>query len=366
MSQLVDPLGKRLLRAGYGAALAVATFATARRRSGSPRIWYGGARVGDIGGTLVKLRRLTERFPESRSAYNAVYLLSNAAYLPRIALARLRGAGVPIVLNQNGVFYRAWYDGDWRAMNERMALAYHAADHVFWQSDFCRRAAEQFLGPRGGAGEVLFNAVDTKRFVPSSSPRDAGPFTFLMTGKFDRHMAYRPRAAIAAMAIARGDGLDARLVLAGRFEDATAAALDAQIGEAGLADVIERRGPYTQKEAPALYAAADAYLALTFNDACPNAVIEAMACGLPVLFNDSGGTPELVGKSAGIGLAVTQGWEHVQVPEAAAVAAGMARIVEGHASMAVAARSRAVATFEIEDWLRRHETVFRQLIGGTP
>ncbi|MBL8701856.1 MAG: glycosyltransferase family 4 protein [Alphaproteobacteria bacterium] len=366
MSRLIDPVSKRVLRAGYRTALALHTFATARRRGGAPRVWYGGARVGDVGGTLVKLRRLTQRFPETRRDYNAVYLLSNAAYLPHLALARLRRAGVPIVLNQNGVFYPAWYEGDWRAMNERMALAYHAADHVFWQSDFCRRAADRFLGERRGPGEILFNAVDTRRFAPAEQRSPAQPFTFLMTGKIDSHMGYRPRAALEALAGARRGGLAARLVLAGRFDADVAAEIDARIAAPDLAGAVERRGAYTQAEAPALYAGADAYLALTFNDACPNAVIEAMACGLPVLFNDSGGTPELVGHSAGVGLAVPQGFERVAVPAAEAIAEGMKRIVMDRESMARAARARAVARFDIEDWLARHEQVFRRLIGGSP
>jgi len=39
----------------------------------------------------------------------------------------------------------------------------------------------------------------------------------------------------------------------------------------------------------------DIYISATKNDSCPNAVIEALACGLPVLYLDDGGQPELVG-----------------------------------------------------------------------
>jgi len=31
------------------------------------------------------------------------------------------------------------------------------------------------------------------------------------------------------------------------------------------------------------------------DEACPNVVVEALACGVPVLYHDSGGTPELCG-----------------------------------------------------------------------
>ena len=46
----------------------------------------------------------------------------------------------------------------------------------------------------------------------------------------------------------------------------------------------------------------DVYVAASEDDPCSNAVLEALACGLPVLYRESGGHPELVG-NAGLGFA---------------------------------------------------------------
>ncbi len=54
---------KRLLRSGYRAAIGLGSL-TARARGGDPRVFYGGARAGDIGGPLVKVKRLQAHFPE--------------------------------------------------------------------------------------------------------------------------------------------------------------------------------------------------------------------------------------------------------------------------------------------------------------
>ena len=44
----------------------------------------------------------------------------------------------------------------------------------------------------------------------------------------------------------------------------------------------------------------DCYVAPSLDDPCSNALLEALACGLPALYRRSGGHPELVG-DAGVG-----------------------------------------------------------------
>lgn len=364
MSGMVaEGLGKPLLRQAYGAALGLHALASAATSGakGPPRVFYGGARSGDVGGPLVKVKRLREFFPERRWDYNLVYCLSNAPYLPDMALALLKRRGVPIVHNQNGVFYAGWYDGDWRAQNARMARSYHAADHVFWQSEFCRRCADEFLGPRAGTGEILFNAIDTARFRPAARP--AGDrFTFLLTGKIDLHLYYRLESTIAGLAAARSKGLDAGLVIAGWVAEDAEIRAKAQAAALGIANQVLFSGAFTQETAPSIYGAADAYVMTKHNDPCPNTVLEAMACGLPVLYSSSGGVPELVGADAGIGLAVRESWVAPEVPEAGAVADGMLAVAAERDRMAQAARTRAVAHFDINHWIGRHRAVFDQVL----
>jgi glycosyltransferase involved in cell wall biosynthesis len=45
-----------------------------------------------------------------------------------------------------------------------------------------------------------------------------------------------------------------------------------------------------------LLRAHDLYLAPSRDDPCSNALLEALACGLPAVYLDSGGHPELVGE----------------------------------------------------------------------
>jgi glycosyltransferase involved in cell wall biosynthesis len=58
--------------------------------------------------------------------------------------------------------------------------------------------------------------------------------------------------------------------------------------------------PLPSRELAALLRSQDVFLAASIDDPCSNAVLEALACGLPAVFLRSGGHPELVGE-AGVG-----------------------------------------------------------------
>ena len=357
--------GKNLLRTCWRAVQTATVLASSLTsgRPGALRLFYGGARSGDLGGPQVKIKRLSEYFPESRLQYNVAYLLSNAPYLSATAIDWIRMRRIPVVLNQNGVFYPGWYGGDWRKMNAFMATAYHRADYVFWQSDFCRRAADRFLGKREGIGEVLFNAIDTRhRFRPAVVKVDR-PFTFLLTGRIDAHLSYRLESSIAGLRAAHAAGLYCRLLVAGRVDGSVLAANRQFAQNLGVADHVDFLGPYTQETAAAIYQRADAYIMTKYLDPCPNTVIEAMACGLPILYSASGGVPEQVGPEAGVGMLVSESWDDVvHTPSPEAIGAGMVEIAGKAVSMSLAARRRAESEFEIVHWIERHRQIFQRLL----
>ncbi len=356
-----ESIAKTFLRSGWRATLlahAILSSVIPRSRA-YPRLYYGGARSGNLGGPLVKVKRLQQFFPQYRWNYNLVYLLSNAPYLPSASLNWLKRFNIPLVLNQNGVFYPGWYAGNWQKQNAIMADAYHQADHVFWQSEFCRHSADRFLGPRKGNGEVLFNAIDIQQFSPAKVKLQR-PTTFLLTGKIGGHLGYRLASTIEGFALACRSGLDARLIIAGWIENMADAR--SMVEKYHVTERVRFLGAYTQAEAPQIYREADAYVMTKYLDPCPNTVIEAMACGLPVLYSASGGVPELVGNEAGISLPVPEDWEKIHVPEAEAIADGMLRIADTIPIMGQAARARAETCFDIRSWIERHRVVFEHLL----
>ena len=101
----------------------------------------------------------------------------------------------------------------------------------------------------------------------------------------DQSQAYRLETALETLALLP----EARLLVAGSVVGG-----QQLIRELGIADRVELVGRYAQRDAPALYRRAHVLLHPKVRDPCPNVVLEALACGVPVVHSASGGVPELV------------------------------------------------------------------------
>ena len=328
-----------------------------RRRRYEVRVFYGHDRVPGPGepvaGGTAKFQRLAARFPNSPTGFSLLYL--GSTWLPRdlrplLWLARRRNA--PIVVNQSGVAYPGWAGEESAEINGRFRRALLAADHVLYQSEFCKRSADEFLGEPKGSWEVLYNAVDLEQFTPGAPPT-AEPPVLLLGG--DQTQAYRLELALRTLVHLP----DVRLIVTGRLVS------DPQplLRELGLADRVELAGRYAQTDAPALFRRAHLLLHTKVLDPCPSLVIEAMACGLPVVYAASGGTVELVGDEAGIGVAHPESWERDQPPSPEAFADAVRRLLADRDRYAAAARRRA-ERFALGPWLDRHAEVFEALLRG--
>ncbi len=327
--------------------------------SRTPRLYYGGSLKGDMGGPLVKIKKLNKFYPEHNWNFNTIYLLSNSIYLNPLSINLIKKKGLPILLNQNGVFYPGWFEGNWEKENNKMSKIYHAADYVLWQSNFCKKASNKFLGVRKGRGEILYNAVDTSLFTPREKNKNTD-FTFLITGNIRRKSNYRIFCVLFAMEEVLKENKNIKLVIAGYIEDKNY--FYTIIKNLNLTNHILFCEKYSQKDAPKIYQSADAYITMSYQDNCPTAVIEAMSCGLPILYSNSGGVPEIVGGECGLGINVLENWETIQVPDKTNIANGMKEIINSKDNMSQASRDRAVDIFDIKKWINKHKLIFEKLL----
>lgn len=350
-------------RLGYRRALGRQRITVPR---GEVRVSYGQALPlapgAAVRGGRVKLLHLQQAFPESPAAFNLLYLVSSAQPPFADELARwARRRGIRVVWNQDGVAYPAWAGMRAAGLNATMRAAMREADHVLYQSEFCRASAARFLGVPAAPAEVLPNCVDTGAFRPADPPLPATPWRLLAAGSHQ----HRDRVvrALEVVAELRRRGRDARLVVAGQLDwEYAAADLARAMRALGLESAVEVRPPYTQEEAPALFRQAHVLLHLKYKDPCPTVVLEALACGVPVVGSASGGLPELVGDEAGVLLEVPDSWDVLHVPGAAAAADAVTRLLLDPGRWRAAARARAERRFTREAWVARHRALFHELI----
>jgi glycosyltransferase involved in cell wall biosynthesis len=338
-----------------------ASIALSRPTSSGVAVFYGHRSIpapGEpVAGGLVKLQRLQPTFPNRPRDFNLLYLGSST--LPSdwrtvLQLAARRHARV--VVNQDGVAYRGWAGDRTDELNDRLRKVLGAAHHVLYQSEFCKRTSDLFLGESRGDWEVLLNAVDTTFFTPAREPPAGGP-VLLLAG--DQTEAYRVETALRTLAFVADEEPNARLLVTGSLVGDGGQRV---IRELGLGERVGLTGRYAQRDAPALYRRAHLLLHTKVNDPCPNVVLEALACGLPVVHAASGGVPELVGNTAGIAVPHEESWERDVPPEPEELATAVHVVLAQLGEYRAAARARAAERFDLRPWLERHRQLFESLV----
>lgn len=139
--------------------------------------------------------------------------------------------------------------------------------------------------------EVLPNGIDLSLFCPPADPpRLLGPVRITYAGYFGAHKGV---ATLLDAFAALPDGLSAILQLAGEGPERDA--YDARIKNLGLKGRVRFLGKIAPGDMPGVYARSDiVVLPSIWEENQPVCLMEAMACGLPVVASRMGGIPELV------------------------------------------------------------------------
>jgi glycosyltransferase involved in cell wall biosynthesis len=335
------------------------------------RVFYGHPDLaglqGHAEGGLVKFQALLPFWPDSPAAYDVLYLVSSRLSARICDLYKeARGARARVLLSQAAPACPATHGERWQELNRPLEFLVQRADFVFYQSAFSRHMCDAILGPRTGPAAILHNAVDTDRFVPAAADPAPGELRVLLGGT--QYREYRLRRALETFALVARERSDARLFVTGRLKwqpDLAAARYQAEAWccELGIAGRVEFLGPYSQERAPEIFQSAHVLLHTMALDCCPTVVIEAMACGLPVVYGAGGGVPELVGSEAGVGVSAADDFERLQPPEPAAMAAAVLLAAERRGSLGEAGRQRAVERFDRRAWIDRHRELFAEWEG---
>ncbi len=326
------------------------------------KLSYGGSLSGNLGGTKVKITRLNKFFRNNDLNFNTLYLLSNSIYLNKFSLKLLKNSKIPIIHNQNGVFYKGWYGKGWQEKNKNMSFQYNIADYVFYQSKFSKYCAEKFLGQRDGPGEILYNAVDNKFFRRFKVKTLGSQLNILVSGKYQSHLYYSLEFVIEVLNILNKNNINACVNFAGYYDSKVIKDLVNLARRYKIFNKIKFTGSYSQEKADLIYNSADIYFYFVHQSNCPNSVIEAMSCGLPVLCSNTGGLPEIVTKESGICLNTENSWEKPFIPNKEDALIGVQKIINNYNDYSNNSIIKVAKDHNINNWINKHEKVFKRFL----
>ena len=190
------------------------------------------------------------------------------------------------------LIYRQWLPRRWAG-----------TDAVITDSDQSRKDIEKFLLRETGVIYVIPNGASPK-FRPLEQEsvaaivrdkfRIAGPYVLYLGALTQRKNVIR---IIRAFDIVRHKVAGLKLVLAGP-RSWKKSPVESAIAELGLADHIHLTGPLPDEELPALYNGAALFAFPSLYEGFGLPVLEAMACGTPVVTSNTSSLPEVAGDAA--------------------------------------------------------------------
>lgn len=255
--------------------------------------------------------------------------------------------GVPMVVSCRG---NDLHTLELRADDERSAAldCLRTASGVHCVSDEMAGEVARIAGRRDGVW-VNRPAVETGKIAQRAPTRRAGPVKLLATGRLIWKKGFDYLLAALARLVRRGIALEAEILGEGELKSE----LRFSIEDLGLAHCVRLAGAVSSAEVLSRMRDTDIFVLSSVEEGISNAVLEAMATGVPVVTTNAGGMAE----------AVTDGVEGFVVPvrDIPSLADRIERLATNadlREEMGAAARVRALKDFSIERQIDVFETLY--------
>jgi len=331
-------------------------------------------RVAGVGGMVsfqrklqagLKERNIEVSFDLLDRPYELILVVGGTRQL--LGLWRAQKTGIPIVQRLDGMnwlhrlpkvnknFQMGWRHY-LRAEYGNLILRWirdHLTNLVVYQSNFVQQWWERTHGLASSPSTVIYNGVDLQIYTPQGSERPPQSCCRVLLvegslmGGYEHglQVAMRLASGIASNVIGSfPNGVE--LMIVGRVAQDVRKRWDDYVGHikhkrlhlTWVGQVPQERIPIIDRTAHLLYS-------IDINPACPNSVIEALACGLPVLAFDTGALPEIVTGYAG--RVVPYGGDpwRLEEPDVDALVLAAGEILDNQEQFGSAARSRAEESF---------------------
>lgn len=299
--------------------------------------------------------------------YDSVLVIGGLRQLHR--LWRIKRQGIRIVQRLDGMnWVHRVLDTGWRhwlrSTYGNLILAYiraTLAEKIIYQSRFSKEWWEEKRGATRIPSEVIHNGVNLAKFSPGDENNaDKGVIRLLIVegsllGGYEFGLQNAVKIA-ADVAHSHTESSAMELIVVGRVLKDTMRHWDRWIEKNHKKGsfFINWRGVVPHKQIIEVYRDAHLLFSADINAACPNSVIESMACGTPVVAFDTGALNELL-KDRG-GLVAPYGadpWQ-LEKPDYLSLSEAASKILDNLEKYRKSARKRAEEAFNVEDMVDRY------------
>lgn len=137
---------------------------------------------------------------------------------------------------------------------------------------------------------VIYNGVDIEEFFQDASKRQADQFTIICVSRVTPRKGVR--FLIQAFKILSGRYENVRLLIVGDGNEKKS--LEDLVQGLDIKDKVEFAGAVAHENVLGYYQRANVFVLPSLNEGMSNVMLEALACGLPVVATNTGGTKELL------------------------------------------------------------------------
>lgn len=209
---------------------------------------------------------------------------------PLDEVRRWKKNGVHIVQRLDGIYYPSKHGERYEDLNALIKEIYkNYASSIIFQSEYSKNQCYSIFGPHGAKQEfIVHNGADTDYFFPSESilspPMEGESWKLVTTGSFRNSDMIEPLTE--AMDILIKEHM-VELEVIGDFKNK-------ELEKYLQRSYIRHVGKTNLPEIASRIKKSHIFLYSHLNPPCPNSVIEAVQCGLPVVGFDSGAMRELL------------------------------------------------------------------------
>jgi glycosyltransferase involved in cell wall biosynthesis len=322
------------------------------------------SRIPGVAGPAGFQRRLAEGL--ERRGIGVTYDLADTPYQAALVIGGTRHLGGLRRARERGVLLLQRLNGmNWIHRRRRTGLRHflraelnnrllrlirdHLSTCIVYQSEFARGWWERTYGVAHSPARVVLNGVPLGTYTPQGAESRPVDRIRLLVVEANLDSGYDiglTWAVDLARRLQVRSGRDVELAVTGHApEDLRRQA------ERAAKTAVTWRGVVSPDSIPALDRSAHLLFASDVMPACPNSVVEALACGLPVVSFDTGALPELVLGDAGRIVAYGGDAWKLEPPDVEALAAAAAEVVDGTDRFRRGARARAEAGLSVEQMI---------------